>query len=179
MGDDRGRQADVGCQQGGVCLDARPRQQDQRTVTALNLPLCNLTPTFATRSVLAPAADLPGKGAGAVVGGAAGGRGADQRARDRRQPTNDGSGRRGAVKDPGDDVQRAAETTGEAAEPRTGRFSKITSDLNIVLTSVCFQKVHDMLKQAWDAEGSPFKGQPFDPSKLNVTNQGSTFDVQP
>ena len=58
-------------------------------------------------------------------------------------------------------------------------FLKISSDLNIVLTSVWFQKVHDMLKQAWDAEGSPFKGQPFDPSKLNVTKQGSTFDVQP
>jgi hypothetical protein len=25
------------------------------------------------------------------------------------------------------------------------------------------------LKQAWDAEGSPFKGTPFDPSKLNLS----------
>ena len=25
-----------------------------------------------------------------------------------------------------------------------------------------------MLKNAWDAEGSPFKGQPFDPSKFNL-----------
>ena len=25
----------------------------------------------------------------------------------------------------------------------------------------------DLLKKAWDAEGSPFKGQPFDPSILN------------
>jgi hypothetical protein len=25
------------------------------------------------------------------------------------------------------------------------------------------------LKKAWDADGSPFKGQPFDPSKFNLT----------
>ncbi|KAM4678321.1 nudC domain-containing protein 3 [Discoglossus pictus] len=30
-------------------------------------------------------------------------------------------------------------------------------------------KVHDMLKKGWDAEGSPFKGQPFDPSMLNIS----------
>lgn len=29
-----------------------------------------------------------------------------------------------------------------------------------------------MLKKAWDAEGSPFKGQPFDPSKVNMTSPG-------
>ena len=28
--------------------------------------------------------------------------------------------------------------------------------------------MQDMLKKAWDAEGSPFKGQPFDPSKVNL-----------
>ena len=27
--------------------------------------------------------------------------------------------------------------------------------------------VEDMLKQAWNAEGSPFAGQPFDPSRVN------------
>ena len=25
----------------------------------------------------------------------------------------------------------------------------------------------DMLRKAWDAEGSPFKGQPFDPSMVS------------
>ncbi|CAD5124439.1 DgyrCDS12722 [Dimorphilus gyrociliatus] len=35
------------------------------------------------------------------------------------------------------------------------------------------KKVHEMLKQAWDAEGSPFKGQPFDPSLVNVANPNS------
>ncbi|KAL3877295.1 hypothetical protein ACJMK2_035025 [Sinanodonta woodiana] len=33
-------------------------------------------------------------------------------------------------------------------------------------------KMHEMLKKAWDAEGSPFKGQPFDPSKLNMDPNG-------
>ena len=28
-------------------------------------------------------------------------------------------------------------------------------------------KNEDMLRKAWDAEGSPFKGQPFDPSLVN------------
>ena len=33
-------------------------------------------------------------------------------------------------------------------------------------------KNEDMLKQAWDAEGSPFKGQPFDPSRVNFNGGG-------
>ncbi|KAK3600872.1 hypothetical protein CHS0354_019219 [Potamilus streckersoni] len=33
-------------------------------------------------------------------------------------------------------------------------------------------KMHGMLKKAWDAEGSPFKGQPFDPSKFNIDPNG-------
>lgn len=28
-------------------------------------------------------------------------------------------------------------------------------------------KNEDLLRAAWDADGSPFKGQPFDPSKVN------------
>ncbi|XP_064628139.1 nudC domain-containing protein 3-like [Lineus longissimus] len=35
-------------------------------------------------------------------------------------------------------------------------------------------KVHGMLQKAWDAEGSPFKGQKFDPSKFNVAPSGGT-----
>ena len=31
----------------------------------------------------------------------------------------------------------------------------------------CINEI-DMLKKAWDAEGSPFKGTPFDPSKFNL-----------
>ncbi|XP_067672428.1 nudC domain-containing protein 3-like isoform X2 [Haliotis asinina] len=34
------------------------------------------------------------------------------------------------------------------------------------------QKQHEMLRKAWDAEGSPFKGQPFDPSVLNFNSGG-------
>ena len=30
------------------------------------------------------------------------------------------------------------------------------------------QKLMDQLKDGWDAEGSPFKGQPFDPSVLDL-----------
>ncbi|XP_053318808.1 nudC domain-containing protein 3 [Spea bombifrons] len=30
-------------------------------------------------------------------------------------------------------------------------------------------KVHDMLKKGWDAEGSPFRGQTFDPSMFNIS----------
>ncbi|XP_047144233.1 nudC domain-containing protein 3 isoform X1 [Hydra vulgaris] len=37
------------------------------------------------------------------------------------------------------------------------------------------QKTHDLLKKAWDAEGSPFKGTPFDPSVVNI-NGSSSFN---
>ena len=30
-------------------------------------------------------------------------------------------------------------------------------------------KNEDMLRAAWNAEGSPFKGQPFDPSMVNLS----------
>ena len=33
----------------------------------------------------------------------------------------------------------------------------------------------EMLKKAWDAEGSPFKGQPFDPSKFNIPSGQDKF----
>ena len=33
-------------------------------------------------------------------------------------------------------------------------------------------KNEGMLKEAWNAEGSPFKGQPFDPSTLNISGGG-------
>jgi len=32
------------------------------------------------------------------------------------------------------------------------------------------QKTHQLLEKAWDAEGSPFQGTPFDPSKVNLGN---------
>lgn len=31
------------------------------------------------------------------------------------------------------------------------------------------QKVHEMLKKGWDTEGSPFRGQKFDPSMFNIS----------
>jgi len=42
-------------------------------------------------------------------------------------------------------------------------------------------KVHSMLKDAWNAEGSPFKGTEFDPSKMNISpsgDGGSTIDFK-
>lgn len=32
------------------------------------------------------------------------------------------------------------------------------------------KKIQDILKTAWDVEGSPFKGQPYDPSIVNIQN---------
>jgi len=40
------------------------------------------------------------------------------------------------------------------------------------------QKTHEMLKKAWDAEGSPFKGTPFDPSRLNIGGGGENVPPQ-
>lgn len=37
------------------------------------------------------------------------------------------------------------------------------------------QEQMDMLKKAWNAEGSPFKGQPFDPSKFNIPSGQNPF----
>jgi len=31
-------------------------------------------------------------------------------------------------------------------------------------------KLENIMKKAWDAEGSPFKGQPFDPSRVQLAN---------
>ncbi|KTG00895.1 hypothetical protein cypCar_00026579 [Cyprinus carpio] len=36
-------------------------------------------------------------------------------------------------------------------------------------------KVHEMLKMGWNAEGSPFKGQEFDPSMFNVPPSAVQF----
>jgi hypothetical protein len=30
------------------------------------------------------------------------------------------------------------------------------------------EQQNELLRKAWDAEGSPFKGTPFDPSKFNL-----------
>lgn len=35
----------------------------------------------------------------------------------------------------------------------------------------------EMLKKAWNAEGSPFKGQPFDPSKFNLSNNNMNLNM--
>ena len=37
----------------------------------------------------------------------------------------------------------------------------------------------DVLRKAWDAEGSPFKGTPFDPSALNMGGGAGAGDGAP
>ncbi|XP_022257564.1 nudC domain-containing protein 3-like isoform X2 [Limulus polyphemus] len=37
------------------------------------------------------------------------------------------------------------------------------------------KKMENILKEAWDKEGSPFRGQPFDPSAVNISNPGDLF----
>jgi len=51
-------------------------------------------------------------------------------------------------------------------------FSRaVVSFFNSLILSNCgtLQKVHEMLKKGWDAEGSPFKGQEFDPKMFNIS----------
>jgi len=38
-------------------------------------------------------------------------------------------------------------------------------------------RMHDILKKAWDVEGSPFKGTPFDPSKVQLAT--NSFGAPP
>ena len=40
-------------------------------------------------------------------------------------------------------------------------------------------KNEEMLRKAWDAEGSPFKGTPFDPSKVNFSGGGGAGGMPP
>ena len=37
------------------------------------------------------------------------------------------------------------------------------------------EKQMEMLKKAWNAEGSPFKGTPFDPTKFNIPSGQMPF----
>ena len=36
-------------------------------------------------------------------------------------------------------------------------------------------ETYNLLEKAWDVEGSPFKGTPFDPSKVNISNSSQSF----
>lgn len=38
--------------------------------------------------------------------------------------------------------------------------------------SIIRSQNQDLLKKAWDAEGSPFKGTPFDPQAINLNGGG-------
>lgn len=43
---------------------------------------------------------------------------------------------------------------------------------NMGLPTTEEEKQQEMLQKAWNAEGSPFKGTPFDPSKFNLSSGG-------
>lgn len=49
------------------------------------------------------------------------------------------------------------------------------SDAHSCLNLFSPQKVHDMLKKGWDVEGSPFKGQKFDPSMFDIPSGAVQF----
>jgi len=38
------------------------------------------------------------------------------------------------------------------------------------------EKQMELLQQAWNSENSPFKGQPFDPSKFNLQGNAMNFN---
>ena len=55
-----------------------------------------------------------------------------------------------------------------AAKTNSGPSLK-SSTIILFVCLFCLQKAHDMLKKAWDAEGSPFKGTPFDPTRVQIS----------
>ncbi|KAA8579210.1 hypothetical protein FQN60_000032 [Etheostoma spectabile] len=69
----------------------------------------------------------------------------------------------------------------EGAEEKTlmeGQFThKINTENSLwsLEPGHCVVKVHDMLKKGWDAEGSPFRGQQFDPSMFDIPPSAVQF----
>ena len=66
----------------------------------------------------------------------------------------------------------------EFDEDARAAFRKVVHDHNQKMqgkpTSEEMQ-MYDILKEAWDKEGSPFKGTPFDPSLVNLHTSSSSF----
>ncbi|XP_013393896.1 nudC domain-containing protein 3-like [Lingula anatina] len=74
------------------------------------------------------------------------------------------------------DPSRPITDLDEEAQSKVGEMMYNEQRKRMGLPTSEEQKVNDMLKKAWDAEGSPFKGQPFDPSKINVSGNTMTFN---
>ena len=58
-----------------------------------------------------------------------------------------------------------------------GALRKVVYEQNrkqMGLPSTEEEKQMEIMKRAWDAEGSPFKGTPFDPSRLGIPGFGGT-----
>jgi len=64
------------------------------------------------------------------------------------------------------DVQTQADIRKVMYDQQQKMMGKPTSDE---------QKTYGMLEKAWDAEGSPFKGTPFDPTSVNLGGGGGGF----
>lgn len=65
--------------------------------------------------------------------------------------------------------------------PLDGTVRPVDLTSATLLNCCCFfdvsaqQKVHEMLQKGWDAEGSPFKGQQFDPSMFDIPPSAVQF----
>lgn len=58
---------------------------------------------------------------------------------------------------------------GAQLRPLDGAVLFVSRNASCLLTQYfSSQKVHEMLKKGWDIEGSPFKGQQFDPSMFDI-----------
>lgn len=60
-----------------------------------------------------------------------------------------------------------------------GTFVSMTVMFFTCPRPVSLQKVHEMLKKGWDAEGSPFRGQQFDPSMFDIPPSAVQFWGRP
>ncbi|OWF52731.1 NudC domain-containing protein 3 [Mizuhopecten yessoensis] len=70
------------------------------------------------------------------------------------------------------DASRPMSDLDDEAQAKIGEMMYNDRQKKLGLPTSDEKKVHNLLQDAWDADGSPFKGQPFDPSKVNMTPGG-------
>ncbi|XP_033736495.1 nudC domain-containing protein 3-like isoform X2 [Pecten maximus] len=74
------------------------------------------------------------------------------------------------------DASRPMTDLDDEAQAKIGEMMYNERQKKLGLPTSEENKAHKLLREAWDAEGSPFKGQPFDPSKMNV-NPGGVISI--
>ncbi|XP_060063446.1 nudC domain-containing protein 3-like [Ylistrum balloti] len=74
------------------------------------------------------------------------------------------------------DASRPMTDLDDEAQAKIGEMMYNERQKRLGLPTSEEKKVHNLLREAWDAEGSPFKGQPFDPSKMNM-NPGGVISI--